>query len=72
MVSVVFGSFGTVPKGSERQLEVLEIGGRTETIQIAVLLRPARILRRVIENWGGLLSLGPCVNWRNNNNNNTG
>ena len=30
-------------------LEVLEIRGRVETIQTTALLRPARILRRVLE-----------------------
>ena len=33
------------------------IGGRVETIQTTALLRTARILRRVLETWGDLLSL---------------
>ena len=35
----------------------LEVGGRVETIQTTALLRTARILRRVQETWGDLLSL---------------
>ena len=36
-------------------LEFLEIRVRAETIQTTALLRSARILRRVLENWGVLL-----------------
>ena len=32
-------------------------GGRVETIQTTALLRTAKILRRVLETWGDLLSL---------------
>ena len=35
----------------------LEVVGRVETIQITALLRTTRILRRVLEIWGDLLSL---------------
>ena len=38
-------------------LENLKVGGRVETIQTTALLRTARILRRVLETWGDLLSL---------------
>ena len=38
-------------------MEDLEIGGRVETIQTTTWLRTARILRRVLETWGDLLSL---------------
>ena len=41
--------FGTVIKGFLKGLEVLEFGGRVETIQTTTLLRTARILRRVLE-----------------------
>ena len=34
-----------------------KVGGRVETIQTIALLRKARILRRVLETWGDLLSL---------------
>ena len=36
---------------------MLEIRGRVETIQAAVLVRLARILLKVLETWGDLLSL---------------
>ena len=40
-------------------LEDLEVGRRVETIQTTALLRTTRILRRVLETWGDLLSLRP-------------
>ena len=49
--------FGTVNKGLLKGLEDLEVGGRVETIQTPALLRTARILRRVLETFGDLLSL---------------
>ena len=57
IVPIVIGAFGTITKGLLKGLEDLEVGGRVETIQMTVLLRTARILRRVIESWGDLLSL---------------
>ena len=57
IVPIVSGAFGTVTKGLLKVLEDLEVGGRVETIQITTLLRTARILRRVLETWGDLLSL---------------
>ena len=57
IVSIVIGALGTVTKGLLNGLEDLEIGGRVETIQTTALLRTARILRRVLETWGDLLSL---------------
>ena len=54
---IVIGSFGTVTKGLLKGLEDLEVGGRVETIQTTALLKTARILRRVLEIWGDLLSL---------------
>ena len=42
-------------------LEELEIRGQVETIQTIALLRLARILRRVLETWGDLLS--PELHW---------
>ena len=44
-------------KGLLKGLEDLEVVGRVETIQTTALLRTARILRRVLETWGDLLSL---------------
>ena len=57
IVPVVIGALGTITKGLLKGLEDLEVGGRVETIQTTALLRTARILRRVLETWGDLLSL---------------
>ena len=57
IIPIVIGAFGTVTKGLLKGLEDLEVGGRVETIQTTALLRTARILRRVLETWGNLLSL---------------
>ena len=50
-------AFGTVTKGLLKGLEDLEVGNRVESIQTIALLKTARILRRVLETWGDLLSL---------------
>ena len=57
IVPIVIGALGTVTKGLLKGLEDLEVGGRVETIQTTALLKTARILRRVLETWGDLLSL---------------
>ena len=57
IIPIVIGAFGTVTKGLLLGLEGLKVGGRVETIQTTTLLRTARILRRVLEIWGDLLSL---------------
>ena len=57
VVPVVISTLGTVTKELLKGLEDLEIRGRVETIQTTVLLRTARILRRILETWGDLLSL---------------
>ena len=57
IIPIVIGAFGTVTKGLLKGLEDLEVSGRVQTIQITALLRTARILRRVLETWGDLLSL---------------
>ena len=57
VVPIVIGALGTITKILLKGLEDLEIGGRVETIQTTDLLRMARILRRVLETWGDLLSL---------------
>ncbi len=49
------GALGTVPKSLEKRMAESEIR-RTETIQTTVLLRSARILRRVLETRGLFLS----------------
>ena len=81
IVPIVIGALGTITKGLLQGREDLEMGGRVETIQTTALLRTARILRRVLETWGDLLSLK--LQWKtisftdvknskgvNNNNNN--
>ena len=57
IVPIVIGAFGTVTKGLLKGLEDLEVGRRVETIQTTALLKKVRILRRVLETWGDLLSL---------------
>ena len=57
IVPIVIGALGTITKGLLKGLEDLEFGGRVETIQTTVLLRRARILKRVLETWEDLLSL---------------
>ena len=51
------GAFGAITKGLSKGLEDLEFGGPVDTIQMTALLRTARILRRVLETSGDLLSL---------------
>ena len=62
IVPIVIGALGTITKGLLKGLEDLEVGGRVETIQTTALLRTARILRRVLETWGDLLSLK--IQWK--------
>ena len=57
VIPIVIGALGTVTKGLVRGLEEFKITGRVETIQTTALLRSTRILRRVLETWGDLLSL---------------
>ena len=79
IIPIVIGAFGTVTKGLLKGLEDLDVGGRVNTIQTTALLRTARILRRVLDTCGELLSLklqwktiGYCwcekLKWGNNNN----
>ena len=49
MISIVIGAFAVVTKRLLKRLEDLEVGGRVEPIQTTILLRTARILRRVLE-----------------------
>ena len=56
-VTIVIGAFDTVTKELLKGLEDLEVGEQVETIQTTTLLRTARILRRILETWGDLLSL---------------
>ena len=67
IILVVIGAFGTVTKGLLKGLEDLEVGDRVETIQITALLKTSRILRRILETWGDLLSLKhqwKTISWR--------
>ena len=57
IIQILIGAFITVTKGLLKGLEDLEVGGRVETTQTTTLLITARILRRVLETWGDLLSL---------------
>ena len=57
IVPMVIGVFGTVSKGLLKDLDDFEEGGRLETIQPTALLKTTRILRRVLETRGDLLSL---------------
>ena len=81
ILPIVIGALCTITKGL---LKGLEVGGLVDTIQMTALLRTARILKRVQETWGDLLSLklqwkpsaktdvknSKGVNNNNNNNNN--
>ena len=49
IIPIVIGAFGTVTKRLSKGLEDLEVGGQVETIQTTVLLKTAKILRRVLE-----------------------
>ena len=49
IIPIVIGAFGTVTKRLLKGLEDLEVGGRVENIQTTILLRTAKILRRVEE-----------------------
>ena len=73
MIPIVIGTLDTVTKGLFKGLEDLEVGGRVDTIQTTGLLKTARILRRVLETWGDLLSLNlqwkPSANADVNNSN---
>ena len=62
IIPIVIGAFGTVTKWLLKGLEDLEVGGRVETIQTTALLKTARILRRILETWGDLLSLN--LQWK--------
>ena len=57
IVPIVISALGRITKWLLKGLEDLEVGGRIEIIQTTALLRTARIMRRVLETWGDLLSL---------------
>ena len=62
IIPIVIGAFGTVTKGLLKGHENLEVGGRVETIQTTAFSKTARILRRVLETLGDLLSLN--LQWK--------
>ena len=57
IVPIMIGVLSTITEGLLKDLEDLEVGGRVETIRKTLLLRTARILRRVLATWGDLLLL---------------
>ena len=57
IIPIVIGALGMVTKGLLKGLEDLEVDDRVEYIQTTALLKTVRILRRVLETWGVLLSL---------------
>ena len=57
IIPIVIGAFAAETKGLLKGLEDLKVGGRVVTIQTTALLRTDRILRRVLETFGDLLSL---------------
>ena len=60
-IPVVIGALGAIPKRLIKGLEDLVNRREVETAQITALLWSTRILRRVQETWGDLLSLKlPC------------
>ena len=63
-IPIVIGAHGTVTKGLLKVQEDMEIRGRVATIQTTTLLRSARILRRILETWGDLLSLKLTLMWK--------
>ena len=54
--TIAIGALGTAIKGFVKGQEDLEIRGEVKTIQTTEFLRSARLLRRVLETRGDLLS----------------
>ena len=63
VIPIVIGIFETVSTTLERRLKELEIQRETKNIQTTAQFKLARILRRVQETWGDLLSLN--LEWKN-------
>ena len=57
VMPIVIGALSIITKRLEQGLEDFEITGWFETVQTTALLRSARILRRVLETSGDLMSL---------------
>ena len=57
VIAIVVVALGTIPQNQEKRLDELEISGRIETKQTTALQKSIRILRRVLDTRGDLLSL---------------
>ena len=57
IIPILISAFGTLTKVLLKGLKDLEVRGPVETLETIALLRTARILRRVLETLGNLLSL---------------
>ena len=57
VIPIVTDTLVTIPKSLVKELDELEIGGRSETIKTTALFRSVRIMRRVLETLGDLMSL---------------
>ena len=57
VIPFVVNVLATILRGLGKELENSEIWGQVDTIQTRALLKSDRILRRVLETWGDLLSL---------------
>ena len=62
VIPIVIGALGTILKGIVKELEELEIRGRTETIRTTALFSSTRILRRVLETSHSDSNTKPSVN----------
>ena len=51
VMPIIIGALCIITKGLIQGLEDLDIKGRMDTIQTTALLRPDRILRRVLKTW---------------------
>ena len=58
VIPIVIGAPGTAPKKLSKRLDDLGIGKRIVELQKTVIIYSARILRKVLEIWGVLLT--PC------------
>ena len=65
IIPIVISLFGTVTKWLLKELEDLRVGGWVDTIQSTAFMRMVKILRRVLETWGDLLSIKD--QWKNSN-----
>ena len=57
VILIVIGVLGTISKVLLKRLAALDIREQEKTINTATLLRSARMLGRVLEIWGDILSL---------------